>query len=278
MSTEAFHDAAADLHVGVEPAALEVEPGGSATATVWVEARGGGPVDAVIEVLGPSASWFTVTPGRVRAVPGDVAQATIEVRVPAQHLVAPGPIVVGVRASAPGAGVLPHVGELAVRVRVTAEIRLDVVPVIQRVSGRARFAAVVRNAGTAPVRVHLEPGDLAPEVQMRVRPAVVDVAPRARARARVVVRAPAPWTGEEPDRHCTVVALAGDEQVEAPMSFVQRTRLGTALLLLAGLLVLLAVLALVVLVRDLAAPAAAVAVIAPRFIPTATYLPARSRL
>jgi hypothetical protein len=217
-------------------------------------------VDAVIDVLGSSASWFTVTPARVRITPGEHAQATIYVRVPA-HLVTPGPVVVGVRASAPGTGVLPHVGELRVRVPVTAEIRLEVVPAIQRVSGRARFAAVVRNDGPVPVRVRLEPGAIAPEAEMRIHPPVVDVAPRARARARLVVRAPAPWTGDEPDQRCTVLAIAGDEQVEVPAFFVQRTRMGTALLLLAGLLVLLAVLLIVLLFNDLTPAAAALAVL-----------------
>lgn len=247
MTTDAFRSETAGLQVDADP--VDVEPGASATTRVRVHSSASEPVDVVVDVLGPHASWCSVTPAGLHLEPDEQAEITAHIRTPLDLAGAPGPIVVGVRANAPGTELQPHVGELRVRLLVTVDVDVDLVPSIQRVSGRARLTAVVRNNGHTPMRVELHPGDFAPELDMRIRPAIVKVPARGRARAHVVVRAPTPWTGPEPEHQLTVRAAAGDEQLDALASFVQRTRASTALLVLAGLLVLLAVVLLTLVFR-----------------------------
>ncbi|MBW3606646.1 MAG: hypothetical protein KY460_17405 [Actinobacteria bacterium] len=237
-----------ELRVTVEPDTVDVAPGTAATVHLRIHSTADVPVDVVIAALGPHAAWCTPTPHHVQIAAGGAAQIQVIVRITDRAPVSRHTAVVGLRATATRRGVLPHVAELRVRVPVTIALRLDLVPPTQRVSGRARFAAVVRNDGTVPLQVRMEPGDMPPEVVMRVRPSTVHVKPRGRARARVAVRAAPPWAGPEPAHTFTVRAVTGDHQVEALGSFVQRTRSGTAVLALAGGLVVVGLLFLLLLV------------------------------
>lgn len=237
-----------ELRVAVEPGTVDVAPGAEEAVDLRVASTAAIPQDVALAPIGPHAAWCTVTPHRVRVEPHADARATVTVRVPERLAAPPQPMVIGLRATATSPEVLPHVGELCVRVPVTIALRLDVAPPVQRVSGRAKFAAVVRNDGTVPLHVQLTSGDAPPLLRVRVRPAAVTVVPNGRARATVSVAAPVPWTGDEPEHSFTVRAVAGSEHVEALGSVVQRTRAGTALLAVAGCLVVAAVLALVVLV------------------------------
>lgn len=232
----------------MEPGTVDVAPGAEEAVELRVGSTAATPQEVVLAPIGPHAAWCTVTPQRVRVEPQADVRATVTVRVPERLAAPPRPMVIGLRATATSSDVLPHVGELRVRVPVTIALRLDIAPSAQRVSGRAKFAAVVRNDGTVPLQVQLTSGDAPPLLRVRVRPTAVSVAPNGRARATVSVAAPAPWAGDEPENSFTVRAVAGSEHVEALGSVVQRTRAGTALLALAGCLVVAAILALVVLV------------------------------
>ncbi|CAN5779770.1 hypothetical protein BH23ACT10_BH23ACT10_37970 [soil metagenome] len=239
---------AGELRVAVEPDTVDVAPGAEEAVELRVGSTAATPQEVVLVPIGPQAAWCTVTPQRARVEPHADVRATVTVRVPERSPLPPQPIVIGLRATAADATVLPHVGELRVSVAVTVALQLDVAPPVQRVSGRAKFAAVVRNDGTVPLQVQLTSGDAPPLLRVRVRPAAVTVVPNGRARATVSVAAPAPWTGDEPEHSFTVRAVASSEQIEALGSVVQRTRAGTGLLALAGCLVVAAILALVVLV------------------------------
>lgn len=233
----------------VDAAGVSVEPGAVAATSIRLSSSVDAPVDVMVDVVGPHASWCTVTPPRLRLAAHGQAEITGHVRVPTHLPSGPAPIVIGIRARAVGSDVMPHVGELRVVPLVTVDVGVDLAPPVQRVSGAARFVAVVRNNGHTPVRVRLHPGELGDGAQMRIRPPVVDVAPRGRARSRVAVRAPAPWTGAEPEHRLTVRATVGDRQIHAPGSFVQRTRAGTALLVLAGVLLVVAMVLVALLFR-----------------------------
>lgn len=233
----------------VEADSVTVEPGAAAATAIHIHSSVDAPVEVMVDVVGPHASWCTVSPRNLRLAMHGRTQTTGHVHVPAQLASGPAPVVIGIRVRAVGADVPPHVGELRVVPLVTVDVGVDVAPGAQRVSGTARFVAVVRNNGHTPVRVRLHPGELGNGAQMRIRPPVVEVPPRGRARSKVAVRAPAPWTGAEPEHRLTVRATVGDRQIHAPASFVQRTHAGTALLVLAGLLLVLAIILAALLFR-----------------------------
>ena len=249
MTTGAFHSSSG-LRVEADP--VSVEPGAAVAAAIHIVSSVDGPVEVMVDAVGPHASLCVVSPPRLRLRAHGRAEITGHVRMPAHLKTGPAPVVVGIRVRAVGLDVPPHVGELRVVPLVTVDVGVDIAPDAQRVSGAARFVAVVRNNGHTPVRVRLHPGELGDGAQMRIRPPVVEVGPRGRARSKVTVRAPARWTGAEPEHRLTVRATVGDRQIHAPAAFVQRTRAGTAMLVLAGVLLLLAIILLALLLRGAA--------------------------
>lgn len=229
------------LTVEVDPPHLSLDPGGMSSVSVSVSSDVDESHTVSVDIVGDAAPWFTVETSNVDLVRSGREIIMLSVRVPDNPGGHTSDVVVGVRARTSASMVRPHVAELRLSVDIPVSVQLDLVPAIRRSSRKGRYDLVVRNEAPSPVTVQLDEGDSDLETNVTVRPDAVTVPARGRARAKVAVTGRAPWGGPEPDWRFVVRGIVGKVHVEAPGVFVQRTKLGTASLLLAGLMTVVAV-------------------------------------
>jgi hypothetical protein len=178
-----------DQLVTIDPAELPAEPGGEATCRVTVR-NGSSRVDEfTATVLGPAGAWATVEPAAVRLMPGNDETVTVRFRPPRSHLVAPGPVIFGVRVVATAGGDASAVVEEGTLVigpftEVVAVLR----PRQSRgmLSGRHRL--LVTNRGNVPTQARFAAVDPDERVGVRFRPELVHAGPGATEEVAVRVR------------------------------------------------------------------------------------------
>jgi Concanavalin A-like lectin/glucanases superfamily len=175
--------------VTIDPAELPAEPGSEASCRVRIR-NGGTTVDEFTPtVLGPAAAWATVQPAAVRLFPGDEEAVTVRFRPPRSHLVAPGPVIFGVRVVPTAAGDAWAVVEEGTLVIGPFT---EVVAVLRprqsrgRLSGRHRL--LVTNRGNVPMQARFAAVDPDERVGVRFRPEQVQAGPGGTEEVAVRVR------------------------------------------------------------------------------------------
>jgi hypothetical protein len=178
-----------DQLVKIEPAELPAEPGGEATCRVIIRNVGTIVDGFTATVLGPAAAWATVEPAAVRLFPGNEETVRVRFRPPRSHLVAPGPVIFGVRVVATAAGEASAVVEEGTLVigpftEVVAVLR----PRQSRGTLSGRHRLLVTNRGNVPTQARLAAVDPDERVGVRFRPEQVQAGPGATEEVAVRVR------------------------------------------------------------------------------------------
>jgi len=172
----------------LEPAALEVLPGGEATCRLTVRNAGDIVEGYNLEVVGAPAPWTVLDPLTIRLYPGAETTVTVAFRPPRAPWVAAGDVPYAVR-------VLPIerpqdavAAEGAVRVLAFAETTAEIVPRTSKGRRGARHEVAVDNRGNVPLTAHLAGGDPDGQLKVAPRPATLVVPPGQAAFAAVAVR------------------------------------------------------------------------------------------
>jgi hypothetical protein len=178
-----------DQLVKIEPAELPAEPGGEATCRVIIRNVGTIVDGFTATVLGPAAAWATVEPAAVRLFPGNEETVRVRFRPPRSHLVAPGPVIFGVRVVATAAGEASAVVEEGTLVigpftEVVAVLR----PRQSRGTLSGRHRLLVTNRGNVPTQARFAAVDPDERVGVRFRPEQVLAGPGATEEVAVRVR------------------------------------------------------------------------------------------
>jgi hypothetical protein len=251
-----------EVEVQLSPARVPMVPGGAPVeVTVTIQNRSDGVAEYAVELIGLEADWFTPPPTSVRLFPQDRDQLRFALRPPRRA--ARGNFVyrVLVRSRAGGA---QAAAEGTLEVTGTIAYRLEVLPRRQTGRGQGTFQAQLTNTGGADLRVTLD-GESAEgncEVRfLRDAPSVVQAGQKVDVplRVRPFQR---PAVGQERSYDFNVTARP-DDPTTAPQTvaaqFTHQPRLAswapvrTTLLILGGLIVVLALIA-VVLPSGLAGP------------------------
>jgi hypothetical protein len=168
---------------------LEVEPGGTATATLTVHNTGQTVESYRLEVVGPDQAWLSVEPPSLSLYPGTSASATVRAAPPRESGAFAGERPFGVRVvpvDHPDQVVVP---EAVLSVRPFADLGGELLPRTSSGAsvGRHRLALDNRGNTAVPVRLTGQPADEG--VRLSVRPEELLLRPGEAAFARVRVRA-----------------------------------------------------------------------------------------
>src|SRR6185312_13461503 len=209
----------------IEPAAVEVMPGGDAES-IEVQVYNLSQIVDAYRIWAPEApDWLTVSEQEVRLLPGSNDRASITLRIAGGRLVPAGvsTLVVRVQSVAHPEITVDADIELTVPgVEVPLVLRLE--PSIVRVRDEhpGQLQAIIDNGiGNQARRVTLTGRD--PEVLVRFyfSPGALEVPAGAQAAAGVRVEAPKPDPGQTATRQLTITAADGEEQVNATATFMQ---------------------------------------------------------
>ncbi|MEU7583984.1 peptidoglycan-binding protein [Streptomyces sp. NPDC041068] len=228
----------------LDPAAVTVDPGGSATVRLRVRNTGDTVEEYRLSVIGAPSGWSRVEPDVLRLYPGSEATAEISFAPPRSPDAAAGPTPFGVRVEPREHPEARDVVEGQVTVGAFSEIRAELLPptIVGRFRGRASIA--VDNLGNTQLTASLTVRDDADRLTFDTDPTSIQVAPGRAAFAKVTVRPQqVRWTGQGQAHPLTVaVRRSGDERAhELPGSFDQRPVLPRWLLALGSVLAALAV-------------------------------------
>ncbi len=228
----------------LDPAAVTVDPGGSATVRLRVRNTGDTVEEYRLSLVGTPAGWSRVEPDVLRLYPGSEGTAEVSFAPPRSPDAAAGPAPFGIRVEPREQPGSRDVVEGQVTITPFSEIRAELLPptVVGRFRGRASIA--VDNLGNTPLTATLTARDDADRLIFDTDPTAIQVAPGRAAFARLTVRPQhVRWTGPAQPHPLTVlVRRSGDEKAhELPGSFDQRPVLPRWLLTFGSVLAALAV-------------------------------------
>jgi type II secretory pathway pseudopilin PulG len=226
------------------PDTIVVNPGSDGHASVAIT-NTSGVIDAYrVQVFGLDPEWVEVSPARLSLFPGETANVDIHVRLPEDYPSSQRVLAINVTSDdQPGSFSLTQVG-LDVRPATKTTIALD--PTMVTGGRSATFGVIVSNTGNAAVIATgfaIDPEDLA---EFTFEPTHVVVAPGREQIIEVTAQGGRNWFGTPRARSFTLgVEPDGEDRVETLAVFVQRPRIGRAMLMLLGLLTAAAVFAAV---------------------------------
>ncbi|RKN44099.1 hypothetical protein D7294_10210 [Streptomyces hoynatensis] len=140
------------------------------------------------EVAGPCAAWTTVAPESLSLYPGASESATVTLRPPRDHTVAPGPVPLGVRV-VPTSGLSETVvPEATVTVLPFTSLTGELVPRGSRGPRRGRHRIAVDGRGNTQVTVRLTAQEDGGRVRLSCAPEELNVPPGEATFARLRVR------------------------------------------------------------------------------------------
>ncbi|MEV5982900.1 peptidoglycan-binding protein [Streptomyces sp. NPDC052114] len=228
----------------LDPAAVTVDPGGSATVRLRVRNTGDTVEEYRLSLVGAPAGWSRVEPDVLRLYPGSEGTAEVSFAPPRSPDVPAGPTPFGIRVEPREQPESRDVVEGQVTVTPFTQIRAELLPptIVGRFRGRASVA--VDNLGNTPLTATLTARDDADRLVFDADPTSIQVAPGRAVFARLTVRPQqVRWTGQAQPHPLTVsVRRSGDENAhELPGSFDQRPVLPRWLLTLGSVLAALAV-------------------------------------
>ena len=219
----------------IEPTKIEVEPGGTATATIRVRNQSERVDGFRLESVGVAASWVTVEPPLLQLFPRTEGTAKITFAPPRASVPRAGTYPFAIRAQSvanPDASVVEE-GDVTVRPFVALQSALDVRLARGWRSGAHRVS--VQNVGNAPAGVKVQAVDPDGELRLSTLPAASQVEPGGTGRFRTTVSRPLVLRGS-PKRWPYSIEVsepaAGKESLAAV--FEQRALLPGWLLALAG--------------------------------------------
>ncbi|MGB0112404.1 MAG: carboxypeptidase regulatory-like domain-containing protein [Ilumatobacteraceae bacterium] len=224
------------------PEIVEVAPGATGFLSIAVT-NSSSVIDAYrVQVFGLDPSWVDIEPSRLSLFPGDTANVSVNVRLPADYPASRRALTVNVASEDdPGSFALSQV-ELSVEPSTKTSVHVD--PTMITAGKRATFSLVVGNVGNAAVSASayaVDPEDLA---EFTFEPRDVVVAPGREQVIEITAEGGRSWFGSPRPRTFTFGVHAEDD-VAAMATFIQRPRIGRWMLTLLGLLTAAAVFAAV---------------------------------
>jgi hypothetical protein len=215
------------------PDNVAVSPGESGNVSVAVT-NSSSVIDAYrVQVYGLDPSWVRVSPERLSLFPGETANVSIDLDLPADYPASHRMLTVNVVSDDdPGNFALSQV-ELVVTPLTKTSLQLD--PVMVTAGKRATFGMVVNNVGNAAVVASayaVDPEDLA---EFTFEPAEVVVAPGREQVIQVTAEGGRAWFGQPRPRTFTF-GVHAETPVESLGTWIQRPRVGRWMLTLLGLL------------------------------------------
>jgi hypothetical protein len=168
----------------LESSTLSVEPGDSVSGEVTVRNDGDAAVQVALSVTGPARPYSWLAPDTLQVPPGAQAVARIGFHMPRTSVPAAGPLAFAVEVAAAGSPAVVVPGTLDVRPFTVLSATLS--PAQPDGKGPARHELTVGNRGNAPATAALRVATEG-EVEVRVQPASVVVAPGGKVSATVEV-------------------------------------------------------------------------------------------
>jgi hypothetical protein len=214
------------LRVHVEPARVELTPGGDPAAISVHVYNATRIVDEfVVSVIG-TGQWMEAEGGRIRLFPDTDGSVDVRVSIPKGRVVAAGQRVIGIQATSVGNPTVSGVERVQVDVaQVVAGEGLSIEPKVVRGGSSGELIATVRNGGNVPLVLTFVGEDPEREVAFAFEPAAVTVPPGGQAWSRVQVSANPPMTGEDRNRQIVVRAEGGHTPLVQSGTFVQHPSL-----------------------------------------------------
>lgn len=237
------------MWTSLDPADLTVAPGARTSARLRVRNTGDTVEEYRLSLVGKPSGWSRVEPDVLRLYPGSEGTAEISFAPPRSSEVEAGPVAYGIRVDPRENSAARDVVEGRLTITPFTEVRAELLPpaLLGRFRGRARIA--VDNLGNTPLTASLVARDEANRLTFDVRPNAVQIAPGRAAFGDLEVRPQTVrWTGgQESHRFTVAVRRAGDDtSLDLDATFDQRPVFGNWLVVAGGLL-LTAVIAFVVL-------------------------------
>jgi hypothetical protein len=199
---------------------LSVDPGGVAVLTVTVRNVSQRVESYELAIVGPAASWATVSPDRLRVFVEEEGAATVTFSPPRGVDVPSGTAPFGVLARSTVDDDASAVAEGDLDIGVVSELSSRLTPVASdgRWSGRHRFE--ISNWGNSDARLALSVADPDEKLAFLLEPDVLEVPVGSTSTARLRVRARRPFLRGTPVRHpfrVTTRALGpGEDAGDAP--------------------------------------------------------------
>jgi hypothetical protein len=172
----------------LEPAQLEVVPGEERTCQLTVRNNSDIVEAYQLDVVGAASAWSVVEPSVLHVYPGAEGIAVVRIAPPRSSRVGVGEVPFAVRAlpsEHPGDAVAP---EAVVTVLPFTATTAEILPRTSKGRRAARHETAVDNRGNVPLTARLSGVDPDGQLQVRVRPEVLTVAPGQAAFANVGVR------------------------------------------------------------------------------------------
>ena len=163
----------------VEPNALTVDPGGSASVNVRVRNRGDIVDGFQISIVGPSAAWASIEPPMLRLFPDEEGVATVTFRVPRASTPAADVYPFGVRIRAVSDPASTTVEEGRIGVNPFVEFGAEVVPSTSEGRLGGEHEITVANGGNAVLELSIRAQDPDRKVAFSISPDRLGVAPGA---------------------------------------------------------------------------------------------------
>ncbi|WKX68918.1 hypothetical protein [Streptomyces sp. XD-27] len=217
------------VSASLDESSVTVEPGGEADLPVTVLNSGTTVEEFRFEVVGPCAAWTTVEPESLSLYPGASGTATLKLRPPRDHRVAPGETPLGLRVVPTSDAARAVVPERTVEVLAFTEVTSELVPRTSHSAWRGRHKVAVDSRGNTPVTVMLTAQESGGRARLLFEPAELDIPPGQAKFSTVTVRpakrvwrgapvthpfqavvAPKPVPGQDP--HAPVVVDGSYEQ------------------------------------------------------------------
>ncbi len=226
VTPDTIGDGAAEpVRVAIEPAAVEVTPGGDEVAVEVVVYNLSSIVDAYRITAPDAPAWLRTSDPEVRLLPNSNDRTRFALSIGPGVLVPAGQVRLLVRTQSvarPEIVVDQYVDVTVPAIRTPLVLRIE--PSIVRVKDAeaGRFSATVDNQnGNEARRVSLTGRDPEGAVRFFFSPPILSVPAGETASAAVRVEAPAPDPGQQLSRNLTVSASDGDESVDSAVTLVQ---------------------------------------------------------
>lgn len=230
------------MFVDLQPAVVELSPGGTAYMTVRIT-NASSVIDAyTVSLFGLDQEWVATDRPRISLFPSESDVVDLSITLPEGFPAGARQLSVHVQSgNDPGEFALTPV-TLVVVPRPRLSLRMD--PVMVTGGSEASFGMVVTNTGNTTVLATADGIDPEDKSEIAFLPGSVDLPPGHQETIRVDVKARRPWFGQPKVRTYTF-AVEAHQRTEAVATFIQKPRIARGVLSLLGLLTAAAVFAAV---------------------------------